>query len=29
VPELTKVFPDTAQNAIVVRGEADKVAFAA
>src|SRR5580658_9802689 len=29
VPELTKVFPDTAQNAIVVRGEADKVALAA
>jgi general secretion pathway protein D len=28
VPELTKVFPDTAQNAIVVRGEADKVALA-
>jgi len=28
VPELTKVFPDTAQNAIIVRGEADKVALA-
>ncbi len=28
VPELTKVFPDTAQYAIVVRGEADKVALA-
>jgi general secretion pathway protein D len=28
VPELTKVFPDVAQYAIVVRGEADKVALA-
>ncbi len=28
VPELTKVFPDTTQYAIVVRGEADRVALA-
>jgi general secretion pathway protein D len=28
VPELTKVFPDTAQYAIVLKGEADKVALA-
>jgi general secretion pathway protein D len=28
VPELTKVFSDTAQYAIIVRGEADKVALA-
>jgi general secretion pathway protein D len=28
VPELVKVFPDTAQYAIIVRGEADKVALA-
>jgi general secretion pathway protein D len=28
VPELTKVFPDTAQYAIVLKGEADRVALA-
>ena len=28
VPELTRVFPDLAQYAIVVRGEADRVALA-
>jgi general secretion pathway protein D len=28
VPELTRVFPDLAQYAIVVRGEADRVAMA-
>ena len=28
VPELTKVFPDTTQYAIVLKGEADRVALA-